>query len=714
MNASGKEKLFGSRLAAIFLIVITGAIIYSNSLRGPFLFDDTRTIVENEQIRNLSNYLSFDRILQKRPFADLTFALNYKFGQLNVFGYHVINLLIHLINGVIVYLLSGAILTQIFKSTSVHASNSASRPQKKRRPISSSEAHLYDIKQQIPMIALLAALIFVAHPIQTQAVSYICQRYASLAALFYLLSVLFYLKGRVIQVSWFKGSGQRNHQGQTEESRSCSVVRTQFLALYFLCIVSGVFAFLSKQTAASLPIVILLVEYFCIDSTWAGWRRKVPWIGLILLLTLIAVLYGLGGFHNGSSFGELMEDVSEASRDSKMVSRWSYLCTEFCVIASYIRLLFLPFGQNADPAFPFKAGFFDGATPILFLFLLCFIISAFWLRKRVPVISFGIFWFFITLSVESSIIPIRDAMFEHRLYLPVFGFSLTVSYTVFHFFWKKRGFATMISFVVVMLLGIAAYHRNEVWQSGKLLWGDVVSKSPWSSRAHMNLANALAREGETAKAVEHYKESLVIRPDDTETLMNMGNAMAMMGKYKEATALFKQLIYYEPRNAKAYFNMGTVLAHQDKIVEAETYFRRAIQINTNFTDAKINLAMALMRQRKLEEAEKLLQEILVADREQKDAHAYLGLLFAKKGKLTDAEKELAMAIQIDPLDVRPRINMGSVLAKQGRIDEAITQFREVLRIKPESKRALAYLNELRKRKTQNRTWGQNNQNKIER
>ena len=114
MNASWKMRFFGSRPAAILLIVMTGAIIYSNSLRGPFLFDDTRTIVENEQIRNLSNYLNFDHILQKRPFADLTFALNYRYGQLNPFGYHVINLLIHILNGVIVYFLSGAILTQTF------------------------------------------------------------------------------------------------------------------------------------------------------------------------------------------------------------------------------------------------------------------------------------------------------------------------------------------------------------------------------------------------------------------------------------------------------------------------------------------------------------------------------------------------------------------------------------------------------------------------
>ena len=100
-------------------------------------------------------------------------------------------------------------------------------------------------------------------------------------------------------------------------------------------------------------MAILLVEYFCIDSTWAGWRRKLPWIGLFLLLGFIAVIYGLGGFQSGGSFGELMEDVSEASRDSEMVSRWSYLCTQFSVVAIYIRLLFLPCGTECGPCFSF-------------------------------------------------------------------------------------------------------------------------------------------------------------------------------------------------------------------------------------------------------------------------------------------------------------------------------------------------------------------------
>ena len=426
-------------------------------------------------------------------------------------------------------------------------------------------------------------------------------------------------------------------------------------------------------------------------------------MGLFLVLGFIAVIYGLGGFQNSNSFGNLMEDVSAATRESETVSRWNYLCTQFSVVATYIRLFFFPVGQNADPVFPFKAGFFDGWTPIVFLFLASVTSVAIWWRKKMPVISFGILWFFIALSVESSIIPIRDAMFEHRLYLPIFGLSLTVSYAAFHFLRKARIFAVMICLVIVVALGIATYHRNTIWQSDYVLWSDVLSKSPWNSRAHTNVGIALARQGKTREAVEHFKESLSIKPGDEKTLMNLGNAMAMMRQYGESVVIFAKIIDQDPKNAKALFNMGTALAHQGKIVEAETYFRKATKLDPDYVDARINLGIALMRQGKMAKAIDCFNGVLKVDPNQKDAHAYLGLVLAKQGQLKESEEQLTLAIQMDPLDVRSRTNLGSVLALGGRVDDAIKQFREVLRLKPDSQLAMKNLAILMKKKADSRT-----------
>ena len=141
--------------------------------------------------------------------------------------------------------------------------------------------------------------------------------------------------------------------------------------------------------------------------------------------------YNMGLFRHEIQFGTFLEDVSEIARETQDVSRWHYLCTQFNVISIYIRLLFIPIQQNLDYLYPFKNGFFDGATPYSFVFLAgnigCRMVEP---EKTIRSCFVGILWFFITLSVESSIFPIRDALFEHRLYLPMFGFSLLSGYVV--------------------------------------------------------------------------------------------------------------------------------------------------------------------------------------------------------------------------------------------------------------------------------------------
>ena len=673
------------------MIVFTGIVIYSNTLRGPFLYDDVRTIVENEKIRGVSNYIGIDRVFQKRPFADLTFALNYRFGQLNTHGYHLVNLLIHLLNGVVVYFLSVAVLRRIFRLFPGDAALSGTRAAKKRRLIRDVVVQAPDPNRQISLTALLAALIFIAHPIQTQAVSYISQRYASLAALFYLLSVFCYLEGRILQRFTDEEKNVLSARSQTGGGGAGSAGVAKAAVFYVLAFLLGVLAFLSKQTAASLPLAILLVEYFCVDATWAGWKKKAIWIGMALLLGLGIVVFWLRGVQGSGSLGDFLADVAAASRDTEHISRWQYLFTQFTVIAVYIRLLFLPFGQNADPRFPFKEGFFDGLTPVWFLFLCALVFAAIRFRKKVPVISFGILWFFITLSVESGIIPIRDAMFEHRLYLPCFGFALAAAHTLFKLSGKRWVLGGALSMGLIVAFGFATYQRNKVWQSSDVLWADVLAKSPWNSRAHTNRGIALAREGKTSEAIAQFNESLRLKPDDPQTLMNLGNTLALLQRYPDAVRIFTQLIAFDPENAKAYFNLGTALAHQGSIAEAEKYFRKALQVSAGFVEAEINLGIALMRQGKTDEAIDCLTRVTAANPEEKDAHAYLGLAFAKQGKFKEAEKELLTAVRIDPEDARSRTNLGSVYARQGRTGEAIEQFQEVLRIKPDSKMAIRNL-----------------------
>ncbi|MCP4687619.1 MAG: hypothetical protein GY859_06180, partial [Desulfobacterales bacterium] len=300
----------------------------------------------------------------------------------------------------------------------------------------------------IPLLALFSALIFTVHPIQTQAVSYIVQRYTSMAAMFYMGAVLFYMKGRIfMQESEFrsmspvkeapgsKSEGERQKKGRrrnkaygarpgAKKARSARPGASRLVAWKFFvpAILCGAMALMCKQSAASLPLAILLVEFIMFDRTWKGWKRKLIWMTPIFVFSLLGVLYVTGALTADVGFSDFLEDVSEATRETGKIDRWSYLCTQFNVLVIYLRMMVLPFGQSLDHLYPFNNGFFDGFTPAAFALLAMLAAVAVWCARKRPIITFSIAWFFITLSVESSIIPISDAMFEHRLYPAMTGF----------------------------------------------------------------------------------------------------------------------------------------------------------------------------------------------------------------------------------------------------------------------------------------------------
>jgi len=185
INAPPSQGYLPRPLAVLFLLSLLATLIYSNTFSSPFHFDDTPNIVENPQIKDLSNFLGFSG---SRAVGFLSFALNYHFNGLDVFGYHLVNLLIHIANGFLVY----SLVLLLFKA-------SASDHGSQQLPTLNSQPGA------APWIALVTALLFVSHPIQTQAVTYIVQRFASLVALFYLLTLVCYLKWRLASPCGMQG-----------------------------------------------------------------------------------------------------------------------------------------------------------------------------------------------------------------------------------------------------------------------------------------------------------------------------------------------------------------------------------------------------------------------------------------------------------------------------------------------------------------------------
>ena len=316
---------------------------------------------------------------------------------------------------------------------------------------------------------------------------------------------------------------------------------------------------MSKQNTASLPAAIILVEYLFIDRTWQGWKKKILWFTPIFILFVILVLY-VSGFFSGAVQGRgLLEDVSDLMRETKLVSRWEYLCTQFNVLVIYIRLLFWPIRQNLYYNYPFKDGFFDDLTPFAFAFLAGLVVLSVWKRKKYPVFTVATFWFFITLSVESSIFPIKDAIFEHRLYLPMFGFALFVVWLFFLCLPKRRMLAVFICVSIVISMGTATYFRNRIWQNRVTLWTDVLAKSSQNPRAYLNLGSAFGSEKRYDVAIQCYNRVLKSYPDNVRANYNMGIMLEEQGDTDRAINYYRTALRIDPRKAKAHNKLGAIL-----------------------------------------------------------------------------------------------------------------------------------------------------------
>jgi tetratricopeptide (TPR) repeat protein len=278
----------------------------------------------------------------------------------------------------------------------------------------------------------------------------------------------------------------------------------------------------TKEIAFTIPLLVVLYEVFFFHGG-KGWKKKLPYL-LPLLLTLLVI--PLDMVNARVPFGELLSDVSEATRVQTDVSRWEYLITQFRVIATYIRLLFLPVNQNLDYDYPIYRSILEPSVTLSFLFLLGLFTTAIVLFRKARkgsdpaclLIAFGILWFFISLSVESSVIPIVDLIYEHRVYLPSTGAFLAVgsaftmvSRVLFHGHYQK--ILAFVAIVSIAILSTATYRRNLDWRDPVTFWADVASKSPGKVRPYNNLGASLADANRGEEAIEVFLKAIRVKPD---------------------------------------------------------------------------------------------------------------------------------------------------------------------------------------------------------
>jgi len=425
----------------LFLILACVFIVYSNSFNGDWILDDLRHILQRPEIH--LEKLTFQNIAKTffnqkdgseklyRPVSCLTLGLNWFFGEDNPRGYHVVNLLIHLLTTVLLFKIIKRLL------------------------------YLLNYKGDILLVSGIAAFLWAVHPIQTEAVSYIVQRMSSLAAMFYLAGIYFYLNFKTDRhKKWLAAS------------------LTMFLLAVF-----------SKENAVLFPLAIIMIEFLLEDKGY--WKKYIlpgAMASIILILFFLFIFKGsILGFLEGYNI-----------RPFTLKQR---VLTEPRIIWFYIYQLFMAppdsFGLNnpfvlSNSLFQPLTTFFSIAGIFVIVFL-----SAYWLtgrHKLLKLTGFSFLFFFVHHLVESTILPL-ELYYEHRNYLPsVFIFipvALVIAYLVEKYRTHMIQWLVVIAVVAAMTAtGLTTYNRNFVWQSPITFWKDAIKNDPESSRPYHNLAYA--------------------------------------------------------------------------------------------------------------------------------------------------------------------------------------------------------------------------------
>jgi tetratricopeptide (TPR) repeat protein len=688
----------GYQALAAVLLAAVGFIIYSNTLNSPFVFDDIITIEDNSSIRmtefSVRNIVTGAIGYSKnRPISMLSFAFNYYFGRYNVVGYHLVNILIHIANGVLLFFLLEITRTIYSRQRSVPL---------KLEPFT------------VTSLSFCTALLWLAHPVQTQSVTYIVQRMNSMGAMFYILALFLYAKGRLAHLS----------ANQVTDNQSANERQNKHWHHYYFwhlgCALAAVFALGSKESTVSLPFFIFLYEWYFFQNLNIIWLKK-----SLKYIAVIVVLFGLIAFiFLGSEPLVKLKALRDFSEGQFTMGQ--RLLTQTRVVVYYLSLLGYPHPSrlNLDYDFPLSYSLMNPSATLLSLTVIIgLIILGVYLAKKERLISFSILWFFGNLVIESSVIPLA-LIFEHRLYLPsmlLFLIPVTLGHRYIKLIWLRAG----VFCLVIVVLCVWTYQRNRVWENDLSLWADVVKKSPNKVRSQLNLGLALANrdrldeaishylksiqldpnyayaynnlgvalkeQGKLNEAIQYYRQALQIDPTYVEAINNLAGALEKQGQTREAAEYYRRAIELNPKNDKVHTNMGHVLVEQGKLDEAIEHYRKALQLNPNSAETLLNWGDALAKQGKTDQAINHFHKALQIDPDYAEAHNNLGGELLNQGKTDEALEHLSAALDLNPNLAEAHSNMGVLLIQKGKFEAAISYFREALRLNPNFSSAEANL-----------------------
>lgn len=596
--AERSERQVGVRLWFPLLLGVATVVVYLNSFDGVFVLDDQRYIADNPSVHQLWPVLPL--LARRRPVVDISLAANYTLSELDLTSYHALNLLIHVLAGLTLYgIVRRTLLLDQFRE--------------RFAPIAGR-------------VAFVVALIWAIHPLQTQAVTYLIQRAESMMGLFYLLMIYCVLRGANSTRGW-----------------------PWFLAAFMACgLGMG-----SKPVMITAPVVAMLFDRTFIGQSfkqilWARWKVYLALAVTWFVLCSSGVVKGVLSTSN---------ENATVGFSYKGITPLEYAATQPGVILHYLRLALWPTGLCLDYDWPVARSVGQIALPAVILALL--LGATIWALFCKPWLGFLGAWFFIILSPTSSFIPLRDPLFEHRMYLPLAA-VVTLVVMGAHVGWeaacsawglsesRRRMLAGFLVAIVAVPLGYGTLDRNKDYYSAVTMWEDVTAKRRYSDRARYNLGAVLLRDGRVQEAEAALEEALRLNPRSGRALYNLGKIHASRGDTDKALAHYLKALDANPRLAEAHNDVANVLARRSQPRLAIQHYREAIRADPRYVQAHFNLGSVLLALGEVDEAVQVLTDAVQLAPKTPALHFGLGRAYERQGKLDEAAEEYRRTLGLDP------------------------------------------------------------------
>ncbi len=670
LNLTPREKHF----AGITLLIFITAVVYFNSLYNQFLFDDNVVVYGNAFITSLKNIPQFfsdtyflrSKEASYRPVVTFSYMIDYYLFKFKASGFHFMNIIWHMCNAIFVYWLMNLIL-------------------KKRT------------------LALLCALFFVCHPVQTEAVNCIGLREELLCAFFYLLSFICYIRKKIILGSIF------------------------FLLSLF-----------SKEMGLTLPILIFFYFFLFEKNKIPGGKISFSWrssFGLSesnefpppdkeQLIHQSEILKSFFAYATALIFYCYIRFFVMVSPKTFDVSRmggslYTSLLTTMNIVTKYILLLLFPFELSLKYVTVPAQSIFEKDVLLSFSLIITILAVAIHNLQKNKKISFGLIWFFVTLIPVYNIIPIFNPIAERYLYLPAIGFCIVFA-LIWQFILQSKNVVFRRSAYIILLIVLGNYStmtiiRNFDWKDKESLWTKTMLTTPdhWGSHngmgiiylerqeydlalrefmtalklkkelkvyynigvvywekgeldealkwwqlvlqknpIHIKAANGIgcvfSKKGMSEAAADIFRQTILLEPFDYKSYFLLSDVYYKMDRYEQAIICLKKVAELCPVFIDALYNLGFIYSKNGKHPEALYWYDRALKINPDDAGLLYAVGRVYMSTGRFKEAASVFKKALQTNTEVADLHYYLGLTLKELGWKEEAEKEIEKALEIDP------------------------------------------------------------------